>query len=183
MRVLVTGGAGFIGSHVVEHLLEDGHEVVVVDALLPAAHGAMPENLPPGAEHRFQDLCEPGVAAAAVEAVDAVCHQASMVGLGVDFGDVEHYVRHNDLATAALLAALHARDFTGRLVLASSMVVYGEGRYLCADHGDVPALPRPADRLARGDYELPCPVCGVDASWAPVDEDANLDPRTVYAAT
>ena len=183
MRVLVTGGAGFIGAHVVEQLLDDGHDVLVVDALLPSAHEGVPEGLPVGATYRYDDLTEPGVAADAVAGVDAVCHQASMVGLGVDFGDVEQYVRHNDLATAALLLALHDRQFTGRFVLASSMVVYGEGRYRCAHHGAVPAAPRPLARLDAGHYEVRCPHCDANATWEPVGEDAPTDPRTVYAAT
>src|ERR671912_2255168 len=125
---LVTGGAGFIGSHVVDALLAEGHQVRVLDALLAAAHRERPEYVPEAAEWVEGDLRDPGVAARAVRGVTAVSHQAAMVGLGVDLGDMPDYVGHNDLATAQLLRALAAAGFGGRLVLASSMVVYGEGR-------------------------------------------------------
>ena len=135
MTVLVTGGAGFIGSHVVDALLEQGLSVRAVDALLPVAHTARPDYLDPAAEWIEGDLRDPAVAERAAAGVSAVCHQASMVGLGADIGDIADYVGHNDLATAILLRALAASGFAGRLVLASSMVVYGEGSYRCARHG------------------------------------------------
>lgn len=129
MHVLVTGGAGFIGSHVVDRLVADGHRVRVVDRVHPQAHDVHPEPRHESVEYRWADVGRPLVADAAVEGVDAVCHQAAMVGLGVDFDDVTGYVADNDGATATLLRALHRRGFAGRIVLASSMVVYGEGRY------------------------------------------------------
>ena len=181
--LLVTGGAGFVGSHVVDALLAAGHAVRSVDALLPAAHRERPDYLDPRAEWVEGDLRDPEVAARAVDGVAGVCHQAAMVGLGVDIGDIADYVGHNDLGTAVLLRALAARGFTGRLVLASSMVVYGEGRYACPDHGVVrPGPRRPAD-LDAGRFEPPCPVCGAALEPRTVPEDAPLDPRSVYAAT
>src|SRR3954453_4088481 len=127
--ILVTGGAGFIGSHIVDALLERGREVRVLDVLLEAAHRERPGYLDPRAEFIEGDVRDPDTIAAALEGVDAVCHQSAMVGLGVALADIAGYVSHNDLATAVLLRALAARSFTGTLVLASSMVVYGEGRY------------------------------------------------------
>ena len=184
MRVLVTGGAGFVGSHVVDQLLGGGAKVRVVDNLA-AHHGEVPGHLDPAVDLWTGDLAEPGVAEGAVTGVDAVCHQASKVGLGVDFGDVTAYVADNDTGTARLLEALWRRSFTGRLVLASSMVVYGEGRYRCADHGDVRPGPRAEADLAAGRFDPACPSpgCARRAGWAPVDETAPLDPRNVYAAT
>ena len=123
------------------------------------------------------------MAADAVEGMDAVCHQAARVGLGVDFADAPGYVADNQLATARLLAALAATGFAGRLVLASSMVVYGEGRYRCPTDGVVRAGPRRAADLDAGRFDPPCPVCGAPLSWAAVDESAPLDPRSVYAAS
>jgi dTDP-L-rhamnose 4-epimerase len=123
------------------------------------------------------------VATEAVAGVDAVCHQAARVGLGVDFADAPGYVADNDLATATLLAALSATRFAGRFVLASSMVVYGEGRYRCEDHGLVRPGPRTRPALEGGRFDPPCPVCGRALQWALVDEDAPLEPRSVYAAS
>jgi dTDP-L-rhamnose 4-epimerase len=183
VRVLVTGAAGFIGSHVVDALIADGHDVIALDSLNPAAHDGVPDGLNGAADWRFADLNDVPATRAAVESVDAVCHQASRVGLGVDFGDVRAYVADNDLGTAALLWALHDARFAGRLVLASSMVVYGEGRYVCAEHGPVRPGPRRRADLDAGRYESPCPVCGAPLAPGLVDEDAPPDPRNVYAAT
>ncbi len=185
MRVLVTGGAGFIGSAVVDRLVveQPGIEVRVVDALLADAHRRRPDYLNPEAEYRFADLRDPDVAADAVAGIDAVCHQAAMVGLGVDFADASRYVGHNDLATAVLLGALHDRGFRGPLVLASSMVVYGEGRYRCPDHGVVRPAPRRVVDLDAGRFEPGCPDCGRELAAEPVTEEAPTDPRNVYAAT
>ncbi|MFN8084232.1 MAG: NAD-dependent epimerase/dehydratase family protein [Dermatophilaceae bacterium] len=183
MRMLVTGGAGFIGSHIVDELVACGHEVRVVDSLSPAAHRTRPGYLDPNVDYRFEDLATPGVAAAAVAGVDAVCHQASRVGLGVDFGDVAAYVADNDAATAALLAALHERRYAGRLVLASSMVVYGEGGYRCPEHGRQRPGPRRELDLRSGRFEPTCSRCRHDLEPIDIDEDEPLDPRNVYAAT
>jgi dTDP-L-rhamnose 4-epimerase len=181
--ILVTGGAGFVGSHVVDALLGSGHGVRVVDALLAAAHREPPDYLDPRAEWMEGDLRDPAVAAAAVEGVSAVSHQAAMVGLGTDIGDIADYVGHNDLGTAVLLRALAARGFAGRLVLASSMVVYGEGRYACPRHGMVRPGPRSAADLDAGRFEPPCPVCAAPLEPESIPEDAPVDPRNVYAAT
>jgi dTDP-L-rhamnose 4-epimerase len=186
MRFLVTGGAGFVGSHVVDLLVEAGHEVVSLDRLHPRAHAGRPAYLRDDVEHVDADLADPeaaGVLNRALDGVDAVCHQAAMVGLGRDVGDVVDYVRDNDLGTAVLLAALTRHHRVGRLVLASSMVVYGEGAYRCGEHGSVRPWPRPAARLDAGRFEPPCPRCGADLEPVAVTEDAPLDPRSVYAAT
>jgi len=185
MKILVTGGAGFIGSFIVDELVSLGHEVVVVDDLDPAAHDGVPVGLNDAATYHWTDVRDshtfaiPGV----LDGVDAVCHQAAKVGLGVDFDDVEEYVSRNDGGTAVLLRALHQRDFRGRIVLASSMVVYGEGRYSCAEHGLVRPGPRDLVDLEGGNYEPPCPECGGALVGEPVPEDHWLDPRNVYAAT
>ncbi len=182
-HVLVTGGAGFIGSHVADALLARGHTVRILDALLPVAHAVQPEYLDPAAQFVHGDIRDGATVAAALEGVDHVCHQAAMVGLGTDFGDVPEYVAHNDLGTAVLLRELARRRFAGRLVLASSMVVYGEGRYACAEHGLVRPGPRRVTDLAAGRFEPPCPVCGAALEPRSVPEDARADPRNVYAAT
>jgi dTDP-L-rhamnose 4-epimerase len=180
--ILVTGGAGFIGSHIVDALLEAGRPVRVLDAVLDTAHREAPE-LNPDAELIVGDVRDPAIVAASLEGVSAVCHQAAMVGLGVDLLDMPAYVSHNDLGTAVLLAELARRHFDGRFVLASSMVVYGEGRYRCAQHGLVPAPPRPIAALAAGQFEPTCPDCDRSLTPESIPETAPADPRNVYAAT
>src|SRR4051794_7130742 len=181
--ILVTGGAGFSGSHVADALLEAGEDVRVLDAFLPAAHRERPGYLDPRAELIEGDVRDPDVVSRAVAGVSAVSHQAAMVGLGVDLGDIADYVAHNDLGTAVLLRALAAARFTGPLVLASSMVVYGEGRYHCPERGGVRPGPRAPEAPEAGRFEPPCPRCGRALTAEPVPEDAPLDPRNVYAAT
>lgn len=166
MRVLVTGGAGFIGSHVVEALAARGHEPVVFDLRIDAD----------------DDVRDPRAVTRALRGVDAVSHQAAMVGLGKGFDDAARYVSHNDLGTAVLLAAMAEADVS-RLVLAGSMVVYGEGRYLCERHGTVRPGPRARGDLDAGRFEPGCPRCGADLSPGLVTEDAHVDPRNVYATT
>ncbi|MEV5911524.1 NAD-dependent epimerase/dehydratase family protein [Streptomyces chartreusis] len=166
MRVLVTGGAGFIGSHVVEALAARGHEPVVYDVRSDPA----------------SDVRDTDAVRRALAGVDAVCHQAAMVGLGTGFADAVEYVSRNDLGTAALLTAM-ADAGVRRLVLAGSMVVYGEGRYECERHGVVRPGPRAVADLEAGRFESPCPVCGAALSPGLVGEDAPADPRNVYATT
>ena len=182
-RVLVTGGAGFIGSQIVDQLVEAGHEVRVVDCLHPAAHKVRPGYMNPGAEFIEADLSDPAIYETVLNGVDSVCHQASMVGLGVGFGDAQDYVKDNCLGTARLLTALSNRNFEGPLALASSMVVYGEGRYVCAEHEAVRPAARRREDLEAGQFEPRCPQCGEQLSPELVGEDAATDPRNVYAAT
>jgi dTDP-L-rhamnose 4-epimerase len=180
VRVLVTGGAGFIGSHVADRLAAEGHEPVVLDALIPQAHGG--EKPPWVGEFLHADVRDPDVLREALRGIDAVCHQAAMVGHGVDASDAPAYAAHNDLGTAVLLAAMYEAGVS-RLVLAGSMVVYGEGRYTCGEHGVVRPGPRAPDDIAAGRFEPSCPVCGRAVDPGLVPEDAPLDPRSTYAAT
>lgn len=174
-RVLVTGGAGFIGSHVVEALVRRGVDVVVLDTVVrPSGTGAT---------FISGDLRDPEAVGRALRGVDAICHQAAMVGLGVDVRDVADYVSMNDLGTAVLLRELALHDFRGRIVLASSMVVYGEGSYRCSVHGSVRPAPRDRASLDAGIFEPPCPRCDRSLTADPVLEDAPPDPRNIYAAT
>jgi len=184
MRILVTGGAGFIGSHVVDALLESAaHEVVVLDSLTASAHPSGPDYLDERAWLMVGDVADEEAVAQAIRGVDAVCHQAAKVGLGLDVLDIADYVRDNDLGTAVLLRALARARFGGRLVLASSMVVYGEGGYSCPTHGPVAAPARAVEDLEAGRFEPACPVCGAALVAVAVPESARLDPRNVYAAT
>jgi dTDP-L-rhamnose 4-epimerase len=178
VKVLVTGGAGFIGSRIVAALLDGGADVRVVDLRAPSSTDD-------GTEVIVGDIADPAIARRAVAGVDAVCHQAAKVGLGVDFADAPDYVRANDTGTVMLLEALWQRSFTGRFVLASSMVVYGEGHSRCPDHGVVRPGPRLPEDLDAGRFEPRCPAprCRHHVSWLAVDEDTPVDPRNVYAAT
>jgi dTDP-L-rhamnose 4-epimerase len=179
MRVLLTGAAGFVGGQVAAALVEHGHDVLGVDALIPQAHPAEAE-LP--SDLMRLDVRDPAGLERVLADVDVVCHQAAMVGNGVDAQDCPEYASHNDFGTAVLLAAM-ARAGVDRLVLASSMVVYGDGRYRCAEHGDVAPAPRSVADLEGGGFEHRCPTCGAWLDWALVDESAPLRPRTAYAAS
>ena len=179
MRVLLTGGAGFIGTHVRAVLHERGHEVVVLDSLRPDVHrGALPriDGLIRG------DVRDPDVVDRALRGVDVVCHLAAKVGLGVDVADLPDYADSNVHGTAALLAGM-ARVGVDRLVQASSMVVYGEGLGMCGEHGSVRPGLREEPELAAGRFEPPCPMCGSALGPALVAEGARLDPRNAYASS
>ncbi len=175
MRVLVTGGGGFIGSHVAELLVASGDEVVVIDRA--------PAHRVEGCRYIESELADASSTRRALAGVGAVCHLAARVGLGLDFSDAPGYVADNDLATAVLLAELAGAGFRGRLVLSSSMVVYGEGAYSCPVHGPVSPPARLASDMSAGRFEPACPHCGDPLRWATVDEGAPLAPRSVYAAT
>jgi len=179
MRVLVTGAAGFIGSAVVRALRTAGHDVVAVDALIAQAHPPG-RTLPPGTD--FLDVTCIDQWRDRLSGVDVVCHQAAMVGAGTSVADLPGYARNNDLGTAVTLAAMSEAG-VDRLVLASSMVVYGEGRYTCPVHGDQRVGPRRPEDLDRGRFDHPCPRCGRPLAWARVGEDAPPDPRGAYAAS
>ena len=180
MRVLVTGAAGFIGSHIASMVREAGHEVRGLDSLTPAVHNGRPSHV--ACDLVEGDVRDPAAVDQALIGVDAVCHQAAMVGLGVDLSDLPMYSDVNVTGTAVLLEAM-GRHGIGRLVFASSMVVYGEGAYDCAAHGRVRPLPRDPGDLAAGLFEPRCPVCGSSLDTAMVGEDAPLDPRNAYAAS
>lgn len=182
MRVLVTGAAGFIGSQIADLLVAHGHEPVCLDALLPQAHGGALPEWSRRHDSVIGDVRDAELLDRLLSGVDAVCHQAAMVGHGLDPSDAPDYAGHNDHGTAVLLAAMH-RAGVSRLVLASSMVVYGEGRYTCARHGVVRPAPRRAADLAAGRYDPTCPACDATLAPALVPEDAPLEPRSTYAAS
>lgn len=177
--LLVTGGAGFIGSHIVDALIAAGQTVRVLDR----RPSPWPMSAPAGVELIEADVRDEAAVAASLEGVTAVCHQAARVGLGVDLDDITEYAADNDLGTAVLLRAIARRGGIDRFVLASSMVVYGEGRYRCPVDGLVAPGPRATTDLAAGRFEPPCPRCGRPLVPEAVPEEAPVDPRNVYAAT
>ncbi|NTY62419.1 NAD-dependent epimerase/dehydratase family protein [Mycolicibacterium sphagni] len=179
MRVLLTGAAGFIGSRVRAALEAGGYEVVSADVMLDAAHG--PDAALPDDCHRV-DMRDADALARLMSGVDIVCHQAAVVGAGVNAADAPSYAGHNDYGTAVLLAQMFEAGVQ-RLVLASSMVVYGQGGYHCPVHGVVDPVPRIRADLDAGVFEHRCPIGGEELSWRLVDEDAPLRPRSLYAAS
>lgn len=179
MRVLLTGAAGFIASHIRGALDAAGDEVVAADLMLAAAHG--PQAPVPEGVQRV-DVRDPEAIAGLLCGIDVVCHQAAVVGAGVSAADAPAYASHNDLGTAVLLAAM-AEAGVRRLVLASSMVVYGEGRYRTAGSTPIVPVPRRREDLDRGVFDHVDPDTGRVLGWAAIDEDSPLRPRSLYAAS
>jgi dTDP-L-rhamnose 4-epimerase len=182
MRVLLTGGAGFIGRHLLRELTARKHEVRVLDSLRADVHGASPVKTLDDAELQVGDVRDADAVAHALTGIEAVIHLAAKVGLGVNVYDLPDYADSNDTGTAVLLAGM-ARAKVTRLTLASSMVVYGEGLAPCAEHGMVRPAPRSEKALAAGQFEPPCPVCGKPLGFALVDESEPFDPRNAYASS
>ena len=185
-NVLVTGGAGFIGSHLVDALVEQGYKVRVLDALVPQVHGenARPSYLNSAAEFIQGDVCDRQLVNDALEGIDVVFHEAAEVGVGQSMYEIERYVRANDLGTAVLLEAILARrPQIKKLIVASSMSIYGEGAYTCESCGSVAPQLRPAEQLLDRRWEMECPNCGKQLSPAPTSEEKPLFPTSVYAVT
>ncbi|MET3721889.1 MULTISPECIES: NAD-dependent epimerase/dehydratase family protein [unclassified Arthrobacter] len=181
MRLLVTGGVGFIGSHIVDAAVTRGWEVLILDSLDPAIHPG-PQETSTAAGLLVGDVGDAATVAKALEGIDVVVHQSAKVGLGLDFSDAPDYIRNNDLATAILLAGM-ASAGTDKLVIASSMVVYGEGAYTDSTGQMVRPGPRRPKDLEAGIFEPRDPATGRLLLPALVHEDAALDPRNVYAAS
>jgi len=181
-RVVVTGGAGFIGSHVVDALVVRGHDVTVIDSFAPAVHAARPDYLNRDARYVDGDVLDPELLERELTGVDVIDHLAALVGLGRGTQDGPRFARTNDVGTAEVLrAAVLCR--VPRLILASSMVVYGEGAYRCGADGSQRPEPRREADLAARRFDPTCPRCGGPLEPAPITEDAPVDPRSVYAAT
>lgn len=184
-NVLVTGGAGFIGSHLVDALVAEGHRVRILDALVPQVHGdVVPPHLNPSAEFLRADVCSRDAVDNALEGIDAVFHEAAEVGVGQSMYEIERYVRANDLGTAVLLEAILARrSQIKKLVVASSMSIYGEGACHCGECGTVYPQLRPSEQLIDRRWELECPTCGKVMSPVRTPEEKPLFPTSVYAVT
>jgi dTDP-L-rhamnose 4-epimerase len=182
MRVLVTGGAGFIGQHVMRDLLRRGHAVRALDSLRSDVHATPGWTPPPEVESQTGDVRDGAAIDRALAGIDAVIHLAAKVGLGVDVADMPDYASSNDAGTSELLAGM-ARAGVTRLTLASSMVVYGEGVARCGEHGLVAPAPRRESDLASGRFESPCPLCGQPLETGLIAEDTPFDPRNAYASS
>jgi len=183
--VLVTGGAGFVGSHLVDALLQSGHDVRVLDNLDPQAHeGGVARFLADEAELVVADLRDREAVGRALAGVEVVLHQAGMVGNGQSMYDIHRYVDVNACGTAILLEEVIRRcDRVRRVVAASSMVVYGEGAYTCAEHGPVAPPRRELNDLARGMWEPRCPRCRALLQAVATPEDWPLRPTSPYGVS
>lgn len=183
--VLVTGGAGFVGSHLVDALLAAGRRVRVLDSLLPQAHPAgVARFLSEEAELIVGDLRDRAAVDRSLDGVELVFHLGGIVGNGQSMIEPRLYTDINATGTATLLEAMLARKAQfSRLVVASSMVVYGDGAYRCADHGQISDVHRPAARLQRRQWEAVCRRCGQQVEPAPTPEDQPLRPNSVYGAS
>lgn len=181
--VLVTGGAGFVGSHLVDHLLAEGEEVRILDNLDPLAHagGEPPAHLDPAAELIVADLRDRDAVDRALSGCDRVYHLGGIVGNGESMINVRKAIDANAGGTATLLeSAIERRDEIRRVVVASSMVVYGEGSYECPEHGVLSPPLRPVEQLRERRWEPECPRCGAELTPVAIDEDRDLRPVSVY---
>lgn len=181
MRVLVTGGAGMIGSHVAEELLRGGHEVTVLDNLEPQVH----RNGAPSwitAETRFLhgDVRDPAALDRALEGCQAVVHLAAYGGFSPEFSKIAEV---NCTGTARLFEAIRRSGNVRKVVTASSMAVYGEGWYRCERHGAFHGRPRERERLERGDWSMGCPSCGASAQAERIPESSDALPASPYACS
>lgn len=186
-RILVTGGAGFIGSFVVDALMERGDAVRIYDALVPQVHGpaqGRPSYLNPDAEFIQGDVRDRASLAKALQGMDVVFHLAAAVGVGQSMYEIQHYTEVNTLGGAVLLDLLaNTPHRVRKIVVASSMSIYGEGKYTCDDCGVVYPRLRSESQLKTRDWEMNCPHCGQDARPVPTDEEKPLYPTSIYAIT
>lgn len=185
MKILITGGAGFIGSHLVDRLIERGDEVVVIDNLEPQVHqNKRPDYLNPGAKYIFKDIGDKKTLLSVLRDAEVIFHQASAVGIGQSMYEIEKYVNANVMGTAKLLDLLvNSENSVKKLVIASSMSIYGEGAYECEKCGAVCPELRPEEQLKRREWEIKCPNCGKQAKPIPTKEDKPLRPTSVYAVS
>ncbi len=186
-QVLVTGGAGFVGSHTVDALVDKGYAVRVLDNLDPQVHGKTkkpPAYLNNKAEFLYGDVRNRSDIIKALEDIDAVLHLAAKVGVGQSMYQIEDYTESNTLGTANLLDVLtNEENNVKKLVVASSMSIYGEGKYLCEKCGPIFPSLRSEEQMKKCDWEQKCPNCGRTVKPIPVDEEKPLQPTSVYAQT
>ncbi len=186
VRVLITGGAGFIGSHTADALLARGHKVRVFDSLDPQVHGtgasAPPAYLNKDIEFVRGDVRDREAFHQALQGVEAIFHLAAAVGVGQSMYEIRKYVEVNTLGGATLLDILANEKHTVRkIVVASSMSIYGEGGYSCTTCGEVYPTLRPLEQLQQREWEMRCPHCGKFVTSVPTNEGKTLYPTSIYA--
>ena len=184
VQILVTGGAGFIGTHLVDRLVGRGDDVVVLDSLQQQVHDGDAPAARDGVTFISGDVGDPAAADRALTGADAVVHLAAAVGVGQSMYEIDRYVRLNTMATATFLErVLAASTRPARLVVASSMSIYGEGEYECDEHGAVAPRPRSEAQLLARAWECVCPDCGSELRPRPTRETKPLIPTSIYAIT
>ncbi len=183
-QILITGGAGFVGSHLADGLLAAGHAVRVLDDLTPQVHpDGPPDYLSPDVELVRGDVRDPNLLKEVLQGVDRVYHFAATVGVGQSMYEISRYMSVNTQGTAELLQAiLDMKAPIEKIVVASSMSIYGEGRYVCGDCG-APAAPpvRTMEQLKRGEWDLHCSACGGVLKPTPTPEDKPSEIGSMYA--
>jgi dTDP-L-rhamnose 4-epimerase len=190
IHVLVTGGAGFIGSRLANFLAASGHKVRVLDNLSPQIHGSTPESSPlflslhhdvefiRGSVTNRDDLLK------ALQGIDTVVHLAAETGTGQSMYAIQHYSDVNIGGTALLLDLIANQPFPiKKVVVASSRAVYGEGKYLCSQHGFFYPSARSTEAMEKGDFDIHCDVCTLSAGLVATDEDASVRPSSLYGVT
>lgn len=182
-KILITGGAGFVGSHLADALLSAGHDVRVFDNLAPQVHDrGVPGYLSPEVELLEGDIRDSAAVRSAIGGVDVIFHLAAAVGVGQSMYQIADYMGANTQGTAILLQnLLDTKNHIEKLVVASSMSIYGEGQYLCANCGDVAPVPRASEQLSEKRWEVLCPGCGSELTPVPTSESKPLQCTSVYA--
>lgn len=187
-NVLITGGAGFIGSHIALKLIEKGYEVTVLDNLLEQIHGADPDKTSPlycsiKDKVRFikGDVCDKEKLEKSLEDADYVIHLAAETGTGQSMYEIKRYIDANIGGTALLLDILtNTKNHVKRVVVAESRAIYGEGKYHCEKCGYVYPTERKDKDMAKGDFECHCPKCGGEVTLVATTEDSAIHPSSVY---
>jgi len=184
-KVLVTGGAGFIGSYLVDRLIELGHQVVVFDNLEPQVHGdpqEIPQYLNKHCEFIRRDVRNHDQLKEVLEGAEIIFHLAAVVGVGQSMYEINKYTEVNILGTSNLLHILANENHrVEKLIVASSMSVYGEGKYSCVNCGVVYPKLRSLSQLKKGEWEMRCPSCNQEVQSLPTDEEKPLYPTSVYS--
>ena len=188
--VLITGGAGFIGSRLANHLIADGYKVRVLDNLSPQIHGDSPSasslflSLHSDVEFILGSVNNENDLMAALCGVDTVVHLAAETGTGQSMYAIRHYSEVNIGGTALLLDLIANKPLPiKKIIVASSRAVYGEGKYRCAQHGSIYPSSRISEDMQNGDFNIHCPICGINAEVSATDEDTPVRPSSVYGVT